>query len=150
MGFLHTIKVILTIKRLSHIMKYLNVAEKNDAAKNIAAFLSRGTSRRVCFQITFYLNNIPLIALQREGLSPYNKIYEFEAQVHNQNVTMVMTSVSGHLMNYEFAANFRTWNACNPVSLFEAPIIKYCTESGEKIKVSLLMGISKCSTLLSS
>ncbi|XP_026324696.1 DNA topoisomerase 3-alpha isoform X2 [Hyposmocoma kahamanoa] len=27
-------------------MKYLNVAEKNDAAKNIAAHLSRGTSRR--------------------------------------------------------------------------------------------------------
>lgn len=30
------------------IMKYLNVAEKNDAAKNIAGFLSRGTARRVC------------------------------------------------------------------------------------------------------
>lgn len=28
-------------------MKYLNVAEKNDAAKNIAQHLSRGTSRRV-------------------------------------------------------------------------------------------------------
>lgn len=28
-------------------MKYLNVAEKNDAAKNIALHLSRGTSRRV-------------------------------------------------------------------------------------------------------
>lgn len=29
------------------IMKYLNVAEKNDAAKNIAAILSRGASTRV-------------------------------------------------------------------------------------------------------
>lgn len=28
-------------------MKYLNVAEKNDAAKNIAAILSRGNSARV-------------------------------------------------------------------------------------------------------
>lgn len=28
-------------------MKFLNVAEKNDAAKNIAMHLSRGTSRRV-------------------------------------------------------------------------------------------------------
>ncbi|KAL1377475.1 hypothetical protein pipiens_016233, partial [Culex pipiens pipiens] len=28
-------------------MKYLNVAEKNDAAKNIAALLSRGASQRV-------------------------------------------------------------------------------------------------------
>lgn len=33
--------------------KYLNVAEKNDAAKNIALHLSRGTSQRVsnCLQI---------------------------------------------------------------------------------------------------
>lgn len=30
-------------------MKYLNVAEKNDAAKNIALHLSRGTSRRVSY-----------------------------------------------------------------------------------------------------
>lgn len=28
-------------------MKYLNVAEKNDAAKNIASILSRGASNRV-------------------------------------------------------------------------------------------------------
>lgn len=33
----------------SSTMKYLNVAEKNDAAKNIAQHLSRGTSRRVNF-----------------------------------------------------------------------------------------------------
>lgn len=31
----------------TEIMKYLNVAEKNDAAKNIALHLSRGTSRKV-------------------------------------------------------------------------------------------------------
>lgn len=31
----------------SIVMKYLNVAEKNDAAKNIAAILSRGASNRV-------------------------------------------------------------------------------------------------------
>lgn len=36
-------------------MKYLNVAEKNDAAKNIALHLSRGTSRRV-IKLTIVLN----------------------------------------------------------------------------------------------
>ncbi|KOB66734.1 DNA topoisomerase, partial [Operophtera brumata] len=42
---------ILTIFRCkSETMKYLNVAEKNDAAKNIALQLSRGTSRHVCGQ----------------------------------------------------------------------------------------------------
>lgn len=34
-------------KPSQEIMKYLNVAEKNDAAKNIAAILSRGASTRV-------------------------------------------------------------------------------------------------------
>lgn len=54
-GIRHNLKRIFFIKTyirlLSHCnfetMKYLNVAEKNDAAKNIAQHLSRGTSRRV-------------------------------------------------------------------------------------------------------
>ena len=35
---------------LRTIMRILNVAEKNDAAKNIAAQLSQGSSRMVSFQ----------------------------------------------------------------------------------------------------
>lgn len=38
---------ILVQRSKSQTMKYLNVAEKNDAAKNIALHLSRGTSKRV-------------------------------------------------------------------------------------------------------
>lgn len=42
-------------------MKYLNVAEKNDAAKNIAAILSRGASTRVCAQYhLYYISNCDL------------------------------------------------------------------------------------------
>lgn len=37
-------------------MKVLNVAEKNDAAKNIAGYLSRGTSRRVRQQFKILIN----------------------------------------------------------------------------------------------
>lgn len=41
-------------------MKILNVAEKNDAAKNIAGYLSRGTARRVnilyFYTISFIFN----------------------------------------------------------------------------------------------
>lgn len=37
----------LCSKSNTTIMKYLNVAEKNDAAKNIAAILSRGSSNMV-------------------------------------------------------------------------------------------------------
>ncbi|GBP35686.1 DNA topoisomerase 3-alpha [Eumeta japonica] len=97
-------------------MKYLNVAEKNDAAKNIAFHLSRGSSRR------------------REGLSQYNKIYDFEVEVLGQKSQMIMTSVSGHLLALEFAGPFKNWQSCDPLTLFEAPVFKYCPENYCKIK----------------
>ncbi|XP_019872230.2 DNA topoisomerase 3-alpha [Aethina tumida] len=110
--------------------KYLNVAEKNDAAKNIAAILSKGNSSR------------------REGKSPYNKIYEFECNVLGQQSRMVMTSVSGHLLNYAFTPHFKSWLGCNPVSLFEAPIIKICPPDYEKIKATLEREIRGCNGLI--
>ncbi|XP_030764441.1 DNA topoisomerase 3-alpha [Sitophilus oryzae] len=137
MGFL---KVIYNFKLLiprfyctkskNTIMKYLNVAEKNDAAKNIAAILSRGNSNR------------------REGFSPYNKIYEFSAQVFGENCQMVMTSVSGHLLNYEFVSTYRSWQSCNPVALFDAPVVKNCSKDYEKIKRTLEREIRSCQGLI--
>nr|CAH7718282.1 unnamed protein product [Callosobruchus chinensis] len=112
------------------IMKYLNVAEKNDAAKNIAQILSRGSSNR------------------REGLSQYNKIYEFNAQVFGEDAVMVMTSVSGHLLNYEFAPSFKGWQSCNPVALFDAPVIKTCPHDYQNIKKTLEREIRSCQGLI--
>ncbi|CAK1596337.1 unnamed protein product [Parnassius mnemosyne] len=111
-------------------MKYLNVAEKNDAAKNIALHLSRGTS------------------IRREGLSQYNKIYEFEADVMGQKCTMVMTSVSGHLLALEFASSYKNWQSCNPLTLFDAPVLKYCPENYEKIKKTLEREVRSCQGLI--
>ncbi|XP_072931874.1 DNA topoisomerase 3-alpha [Epargyreus clarus] len=111
-------------------MKYLNVAEKNDAAKNIALHLSRGTSRR------------------REGLSQYNKIYEFEAEVMGQKSQMVMTSVSGHLLALEFVGMYSNWRSCNPLSLFEAQVFKHCPKDYEKIKQTLEREIRSCQGLI--
>lgn len=112
------------------VMKYLNVAEKNDAAKNIAGLLSRGSSQR------------------REGYSPYNKIYEFSYNIRGQPVQMVMTSVSGHLLNYEFLPSFRGWHSCNPEQLFDAPVRKSCTENMGKIKQTLEREVRGCQTLV--
>ncbi|XP_068631634.1 DNA topoisomerase 3-alpha [Battus philenor] len=111
-------------------MKYLNVAEKNDAAKNIALHLSRGSSQR------------------REGLSQYNKIYEFETEVMGQKCHMVMTSVSGHLLALEFASSYKSWQSCNPLSLFDAPVLKYCPENYEKIKKTLEKEVRSCQGLI--
>ncbi|XP_076633672.1 topoisomerase 3-alpha [Colletes latitarsis] len=113
------------------VMKILNVAEKNDAAKNIASYLSRGASRR------------------KEGLSPYNKIYEFSCYLWNQNCDMIMTSVSGHLLNHEFVGSYRKWQGCHPLSLFDAPVVKTCLEENYmKIKKTLEREVKKCSALI--
>ncbi|CAH2106244.1 unnamed protein product [Euphydryas editha] len=111
-------------------MKYLNVAEKNDAAKNIALHLSRGTSRK------------------REGFSQYNKIYEFEAEVMGQKSEMVMTSVSGHLLTMDFVSAYKSWQSCNPLSLFDAPVYKYCPENYDKIKKTLEREVRSCQGLI--
>lgn len=48
---------------------------------------------------------------------------------------MVMTSVSGHLLNYEFSPTFKNWQSCNPIALFNAPIYKNCPQDYQNIKV---------------
>lgn len=100
-------------------MKYLNVAEKNDAAKSIAALLSNGTARRT------------------EGLSPYNKLYSFGINFKGTQTDMVMTSVSGHLLTQDFIDAYKQWQSCDPISLFDAPIVKFCPENFVKIKQTL-------------
>lgn len=103
----------------NEIMKYLNVAEKNDAAKSIASILSNGTARRT------------------EGLSKFNKLYSFDANFRGTQTNMVMTSVSGHLMTFDFSDVYKHWQSCDPISLFEAPVIKHCPENFMNIKRTL-------------
>ena len=61
--FLYKYPFYICHRGMSRNKKVLNVAEKNDAAKNIAELLSRGRSRR------------------SEGLSKFNKIYEFQFEI---------------------------------------------------------------------
>ncbi|XP_050346470.1 DNA topoisomerase 3-alpha [Nymphalis io] len=128
--FVNNKHLVVITRFKTKIMKYLNVAEKNDAAKNIAMHLSRGTSRR------------------REGFSQFNKIYEFEAEVMGQKCQMVMTSVSGHLLGLEFVSAYKHWQSCNPVSLFDAPVFKHCPENYEKIKKTLEREVRSCQGLI--
>lgn len=116
-------KSILNVRNYSKAsvatMKYLNVAEKNDAAKSIAGLLSNGTSRRT------------------EGYSPYNKLYSFHINFKGTPTDMVMTSVSGHLLNQDFVDAYKQWQSCDPISLFDAPVVKFCPENYVKIKQTL-------------
>lgn len=106
------------------IMKFLNVAEKNDAAKSIAAILSNGT------------------AIRREGLSKFNKLYLFDANFRGTQANMIMTSVSGHLMTFDFLNVYRSWHSCDPITLFEAPVSKQCPDNFTAIKKTLEKEVS--------
>ncbi|XP_077979907.1 DNA topoisomerase 3-alpha-like [Glandiceps talaboti] len=123
--------------RVSHLMimarrvtRVLNVAEKNDAAKSLADVMSRGHFSR------------------REGYSRFNKIYEWDYNLLNQNCKMVMTSVSGHLANYDFVGTYKKWHGCDPVMLFDAPIEKKCLPDFQDIKRTLEREARQCQILV--
>lgn len=47
-----------------------------------------------------------------------------------------MTSVSGHLLSYDFPGMYRSWHSCSPLELFESPVVKECPKDFVNIKVS--------------
>ncbi|KAF1761929.1 hypothetical protein GCK72_010188 [Caenorhabditis remanei] len=84
--------------------KALFVAEKNDVAKGVASILSNGTSNR------------------KEGRSIFNKIYTLNTELFGQRTAVSVTSVSGHMMNFQFHENMSNWQTTSMVELFEAPV----------------------------
>ncbi|KAK3584994.1 hypothetical protein CHS0354_037368 [Potamilus streckersoni] len=135
MGYISLINGIIKRRFSLSVIKFemvriLNVAEKNDAAKSIAEIMSGGRYRK------------------REGFSRFNKIYEFEYNILSNNCTMTMTSVSGHLLNLEFVGQYKKWYSCNPVALFDAQVQKYCPENYVDIKRTLEREIRGCSYLI--
>ncbi|XP_057306951.1 DNA topoisomerase 3-alpha-like [Hydractinia symbiolongicarpus] len=111
-------------------MLVLNVAEKNDAAKSLANIMSSGRFNR------------------KEGYSKFNKIYEFDYRLFEHNCKMIMTSVSGHLIDLDFSGGYKNWNQCQPNVLFEAPIERFIPERFENIKKTLQREIRKCQALI--
>ncbi|KDO34566.1 hypothetical protein SPRG_00629 [Saprolegnia parasitica CBS 223.65] len=98
-------------------MRVLNVAEKPSVAKEIAHILSSGRSTR------------------RPGFSQYNGIFEFPFELNQQRVEMVFTSVTGHLMQLDFALSHRGWKTCDPVDLFSAAVEKTVREDSTQKKI---------------
>lgn len=102
--------------------------------------ICRAQDRHNTFTIT--KTNISLYP-QREGLSQYNKLYEFQHNVLGHQAQMVMTSVSGHLLALDFQNEYRNWKSFDPIKLFEAPVTKFCPERSLKIKLTLEREVSK-------
>ena len=61
---------------------------------------------------------------------------------------MLMTSVSGHLLGYEFMGAYRKWQGCHPLRLFDAPVVKECPENFLPIKKTLEREVRSCDALI--
>ena len=53
-----------------------------------------------------------------------NPIFDFDYQVNGQNCQMVVTSVSGHMIEMMFPKEYKNWQHPPPTELFSAPIIR--------------------------
>eukprot|EP01040_Poterioochromonas_malhamensis_P020628 gene20628-24673_t len=104
------------------VLTVLSVAEKPSVAKELAAIIGR------CHPDS----------IKRPGRSPYNPIFEIKnCSFRNQPASMTMTSVAGHLMETDFLPEFRQWNSCSPLDLFDAAIRKEVKAEGENIRRTL-------------
>ncbi|KAH9717269.1 DNA topoisomerase 3-alpha [Citrus sinensis] len=109
----------------------LNVAEKPSVAKSVAGILSKNQGLRI-----------------REGRSRYNKIYEFNYSIRGQPCHMLMTSVTGHLMELDFDERYRKWHSCDPADLYHAPVRKHVPEDKKDIKKTLEEEARRCQWLV--
>lgn len=109
----------------------LNVAEKPSVAKAVANILSRNQGLRV-----------------REGRSRYNKIFEFNYSINGRPCHMLITSVTGHLMELDFDDRYRKWHSCDPADLFRAPVRKFVPEDKLDIKRTLEEEARRCQWLV--
>mmetsp|Transcript_27297 Transcript_27297/g.82292 ORF Transcript_27297/g.82292 Transcript_27297/m.82292 type:complete len:247 (+) Transcript_27297:219-959(+) len=90
-------------------IRALHVAEKPSVAKKVAEHLGKGVQTTT-----------------RSGPSQYNRLFEFETAgppSHAQRrVKHVVTSVTGHLMQTEFAEPHNKWHACAPRDLLREDV----------------------------
>jgi DNA topoisomerase-3 len=108
----------------------LSVAEKPSVAKSLAEIIGRG-------QFT-----------SRNGISPFNKVFEVEGDFRGQRCKMIITSVLGHMMNMEIDEAYSSWAGTNPLGLFDCKVYKTFNKAGEQLKATLEREIRNCDGLM--
>ena len=98
---------------------WLNVAEKPSVAKEVASVLSSGQAR------------------QGRSHARFNPVFEFPFSRGRRQVTMVFTSVLGHLMDIDFPPHMSNWNTTPFHDLFTAPLAKRVKEDFSGIEQNL-------------
>nr|CAD2191764.1 unnamed protein product [Meloidogyne enterolobii] len=108
----------------------LCVAEKHDAAKNIAKFLSNGSARTV------------------KGKGPYIYNFLFDARFLNGSFNFVFTSVRGHLMNFYFHPRHKVWIENQIYDLFDGEILQSVMPDMKPVEENLRDEAKKANVLI--
>jgi DNA topoisomerase-3 len=113
-------------------IKILSVAEKPSVAKELAKIISDNPQPP-----------------RRTGYSPYNAIFDIPScTFRGSRASMILTSVTGHLMEIEFDPKYRNWSSCPPADLFGAPVHKSVKKENEPNKSKLFDEPTKINVLL--
>jgi len=117
---------------LSVMARVLNVAEKPSVASAIASILGEGRAKK------------------SQGQSPFNPIFEFPCHLPGVGrVTMVVTSVAGHLLENEFEGKYKGWSNVDPSALFfDAPVTRLVPTKFDKLVRQLEHLSRQCSYLI--
>lgn len=67
------------------------------------------------------------------------KNYKFDFRFNNWGqCSVTFTCVAGHIVAQDFNDRYKKWHSCQPVSLFEAPIVSGIAEVRGRTVVSLV------------
>lgn len=118
---------------------WLHVAEKPSVAKELVKHLSQSSQ------------NVHSI----QSYSRFNSVTEFQSPMGLLNdlaggavPTMVVTSVTGHLMEMKFDDSMRSWESVDPKQLFSARIFKFVKEDNKPIEKNLQVYAARATKLV--
>jgi DNA topoisomerase-3 len=69
--------------------------------------------------------------------SKYNPVFSFPYELDKKQYEMNFTSVTGHLMNYDFPNSNEKWQLDQIEKLYDTEMIKYIKEGSESIQSNL-------------
>lgn len=97
----------------------LMVAEKPSIAETLAKALSRGKYS------------------SRKGVSPAVQVHEFVGTFQGHAAAIKITSVAGHVYTTDFPPQYQNWDRTDPVTLFDAEVIKEEANSKTRLPAHL-------------
>lgn len=106
---------------------WLNVAEKPSVAKQIQLTLSNGRSETI------------------RSCSRFNPVFEF---TYRGNITMLVTSVAGHVTEEDFTGPAKSWSGFPLRELFTVPITKVIRDNVKDIKQNIEFLMRRADTLV--